>query len=174
MRSIVISTSLFFAVALSSISAQPAEQSKVPSPDEARAFIERVNSESLKSVADASRAGWSAETYITDDTEATTALINEQVTAQGLRFVEESHRWDKVALSPDLRREMLLLQLDAPAAPKEPKLLAEETQLAAQLLGMYGRGKYCPGTPIGQEPAVGCEMHGYRRNLRHHGALTRS
>jgi peptidyl-dipeptidase A len=138
MRSIVISNSLFFAVALSSISAQPAEQAKAPSPAEARVFIERVNSESLKSVADASRAAWSAETYITDDTESTTALINEQVTARGLRFVEESHRWDKVALSTDLRREMLLLQLNAPAAPKDPKLLAEETHGHRRDFEYYG------------------------------------
>jgi peptidyl-dipeptidase A len=160
MRPIVLFTSLLFAVALSSISAQPAKQSKLPSPDEARAFIERVNSEALKSATDGSRAAWSAETYITNDSEATTALINEQVTAQGLRFVEESHRWDKVALSTDLRREMLLLQLDATAAPKEPKLLAEETRLAAQLLGMYGRGKYCPGTVADQEPAPGAKCMG--------------
>ena len=179
MRSIVISNSLFFAVALSSISAQPAEHSKAPSPAEARVFIERVNSESLKSAWDASRAGWSAETYITDDTEATTALINEQVTAQGLRFVEESHRWDKVALSTDLRREMLLLQLNAPAAPKDPKLLAEETRLAAQLLGMYGRGKYCPGTPAGQEPASDAkcmgidEISNIMANSRNPGELTK-
>ena len=163
MRSFVISTSLFFAVTLSCISAQTIEQPKestLPSADEASVFIERVNSEGLKSAAQASRAGWAAETYITDDTEATTALINEQVTARGLRFVEESHRWDKVALTPELRREMLLLQLNAPAAPKDPKLLAEETRLAAQLLGMYGRGKYCPGTPAGQEPASDAKCMG--------------
>ncbi len=153
MRSIVIFNSLFFAVAVFSTSAQPSEQATPPSADEARVFIERVNREELKLLTDASRASWTAETNITDDTEATTALINEQVTAQGLRFVEQSHRWDKVALSPELRREMLLLQLNAPAAPKDPKLLAEETQLAAQLTGTYGKGKYCPGTPAGQDPA---------------------
>ena len=160
MRSTVIFAFLFFAVVFSSISAQTAEQAKPPSAEDARAFIDKVNSETFKLAGEASRAEWTTETDITDDTEATTALINEQVTARGLELVEESHRWDKVTLPPELRREMLLLQLNAPAAPKEPKLLAEETQLAAQLTGMYGKGKYCPGTPAGQEPAADAKCMG--------------
>jgi peptidyl-dipeptidase A len=126
--------------------------SNPPTADEARAFIDHVNAELFKLSAEGARAEWTAETDITDDTESTTALINEQVTAQTLRLVEESHRWDKVRLPPELRRQMMLLQLNAPAAPKEPKLLAEQTQLAAQLTGMYGKGKYCPDTPAGQQP----------------------
>jgi peptidyl-dipeptidase A len=120
--------------------------------DEAKAFIDRANAELFKGFADALRAAWTAETHITDDTESTTALINEQVTARMLQLVEESHRWDKVTLPPALRRQIMLLQLNAPAAPKEPKLLAEQTQLAAQLTGMYGKGKYCPDTPGAHKP----------------------
>ena len=160
MRSTVISASLFFAVALSSISAQTAEQPKSPSADEARVFLDRANAELLKLATDASHAQWTAETDITDDTEATTAVMGEQVTARILQLVEESHRWDKVTLPPDLRRQMMLMQLNAPAAPREPKLLAEQMQLAAQLTGMYGKGKYCPGTPAGQDPAPDAKCMG--------------
>jgi peptidyl-dipeptidase A len=160
MRSTLISASLFFALALSSISAQTAEQAKPPSADEARAFLDRTNAELLKLIAEASHAEWTAETDITDDTEATTAAMSEQVTARVLQLVEESHRWDKVTLPAELRREMMLMQLTAPAAPKEPKLLAEETQLAAQLTGMYGKGKYCPGAKDGQDPAADSKCMG--------------
>jgi peptidyl-dipeptidase A len=131
-----------------------------PTADDARAFVDRVNAELFKLAADGSRADWTAETDITDDTESTSALINEQVAARSLQLVEESHRWDKVVLPAELRRQILLLQLNAPAAPKEPKLLAEETQLAAQLTGMYGKGKYCPDTPVGQQPGLDSKCMG--------------
>ena len=110
----------------------------------ARAFLDGVNAELLKLSTQDSRADWTAKTDITEDTEATTALINGQFTARMLELAAESHRWDKVRLPADLRRQMKLLQLNTPAAPKEPNLLEEQTQLAAQLTGMYGKGKYCP------------------------------
>ena len=110
----------------------------------AQAFLDKANAELLKLSTRDSRADWTAKTYITEDTEATTALINGQYTARMLELAAESHRWDKVKLPADLRREMKLLQLNTPAAPKEPNLLEEQTQLAAQLTGMYGKGKYCP------------------------------
>jgi peptidyl-dipeptidase A len=109
----------------------------------ARAFLDSANSELLKLSAQDSRANWTAMTDITEDTEATTALIDGQFTARMLEIAAESHKWDKVTLPADLRREMKLLQLNTPAAPKEPNLLEEQTQLAAQLTGMYGKGKYC-------------------------------
>jgi peptidyl-dipeptidase A len=110
----------------------------------AKSFVDAANAELLKRSTQASRAAWTAETDITGDTEATTALINQQFTGRMLELAAESHQWDKGALPVDLRREMKLLQLNAPAAPKELNLLEEQTQLAAQLTGMYGKGKYCP------------------------------
>ena len=138
---------------------------KPPTAAEAQAFIERANAELLKLSTDVSHAQWTAETDITDDTEATAALINEQATGRSLALTEESHRWDKVTLPPELRRQFKLLQLNTPAAPKDPKLLAEQTQLAAKLTGMYGKGKYCPdgpvgGAPAGQQPADGAKCLG--------------
>jgi peptidyl-dipeptidase A len=135
---------------------QVASSQKPPTAADARAFVERANAELLKLNTDASHAEWTAETNITDDTEATSALINEQFTARNIALTAESHRWDHVKLPPDLRRQILLLQvnaLGAPTAPKDPKLLAEQSLLAAQLTGMYGKGKYCPDTPAGQQPA---------------------
>lgn len=160
MRSLLISVVVSLAAVPLPLFAQTTDQSKSPSADEARAFLDRVNGELFKLQGDASRAEWTAETDITDDTEATTALLNEQATARALQLVEESHRWDKVTLPPELRREMMLLQLNAPAAPKEPKLLTEETQLAAQLTGMYGKGKYCPDSPSGRDPGAGAKCMG--------------
>src|SRR5581483_9987602 len=117
-----------------------------PTVANAKAFVERANAELLKVAVDASHAEWTAETNITEDTQMTSARMNEVATARALAFAEESHRFDHLDLPADLKREIKLLQVAAPAAPKEPDLLAEETQLAAQLTGMYGKGKFCPGT----------------------------
>lgn len=115
-----------------------------PTAGDAQKFLDQSNAELLKLATDASHAEWTTETDITDDTEATSALLNEQATGRTLAITAESHRFDHVQLPPELRRQIMLLQVNAPAAPKDPKLLAEQTQLAAQLTGMYGKGKYCP------------------------------
>ena len=131
-----------------------------PSPAEAQAFVDRANALLLKANTDASHAEWTAETDITEDTEATSARLNELTTALTLQLTAESHRFDHVQLPARVRRQLMLLQVTAPAAPKEPDLLAEQTRLAAQLTGMYGKGKFCPGMPLGQEPAPGTKCMG--------------
>ncbi|WP_041592842.1 M2 family metallopeptidase [Terriglobus roseus] len=110
---------------------------------DAKAFLDRANASLLKAAVDGSHAEWLAETYINEDSEATTALLSEQSSKLTLDLIEESHKFDKLTLPADMRRQMMLLQVNAPAAPHDPKLLAEESQLAAALTGEYGKGKYC-------------------------------
>lgn len=140
-------------------SQQPAAQSP-PKVAEARAFVDRANAELLKANIEAQRGEWIAETDITEDTEAIAARMNEIMMARTLALTEESHRFDRLQLPADVRRQIMLLQVTAPAAPKEPALLAEQTRLAAELTGMYGKGKYCPDPPAGQEPAPGAKCMG--------------
>ena len=128
----------------------------MPTVAEAKAFLDRANAELLKDAIAASHGEWTAETDINVDTEATSALLNEQATAATLRITAESHRFDHAQLPREMRRQMMLLQVNAPAAPKEPRLLAEQSQLAAQLTGMYGKGKYCP-TPGSSEGCLGID-----------------
>ena len=131
---------LLFLVFTSSLTfAQTGVEAKSATAAEAQEFVDRANAELLKLAVNASHAQWTAETFITEDTEATSALLNEQSTAHSLALIEESHRFDHVTLPPELRRQIKLLQVNAPAAPKDPKLLAEETQLAAQLQACMGR-----------------------------------
>ena len=85
----------------------------------AKAFLDSANAELLKLSTRDSRADWTAKTYITEDTEATTALISGQYTARILELAAESHRWDKVKLRPDLRREMKLLAYLSQPAPRK-------------------------------------------------------
>jgi peptidyl-dipeptidase A len=157
----MVRSNMFFAILIvaagsSFAAAQGSDGKTMPTAAEAQAFIDRANADLLKLSTDVQRADWIAETDITDDTEDTDALLNERTTARFLELMAESHRWDHTTLPPDLRRQMMLLQvnaLGAPVAPKDPRLLAEQSQLAAQLTGMYGKGKYCPGSAPGQKPA---------------------
>ena len=150
---------VFSVCSLSLLAQKPASQGP-PTVAEAQAFVDRANAELLKGSTDTAHAQWTAETDITEDTEATSARMNEVFTARELALAAQSHRFDHVQLPPKLRRQIRLLQVTAPAAPREPELLAEQTQLAASLTGMYGKGKYCPGTPAGQEPAPGAKCLG--------------
>jgi len=143
MRAYIALFTVFFTVATAAGFGQ-SSAGKFPATEVgARAFLDSANAELLKLSAQDSRANWTAMTDITEDTEATTALIDGQFTARMLEMAAQSHKWDKVTLPADLRREMKLLQLNTPAAPKEPNLLEQQTQLAAQLTGMYGKGKFC-------------------------------
>ncbi len=146
-----------FTVVIAALSARAQDkQLAAPTAAEAQAFLDRANAELLKVNTAANHAEWIDETDITDDTEAVAALLNEQATALTLAITAESRRFDRVDLPADLRRQIMLLQVNAPAAPKDPKLLAEQTQLAAQLTGMYGKGKYCP-TPGSTEGCLGID-----------------
>lgn len=131
--------------------AQAPKPAAPPTPAEAKAFLDATNAELLKWSIAAGHAEWTAETYINEDTEATTALINEEATARTLALTAESHRFDTLTLPADERRQFQLLQVNAPAAPTDAKLLAEQAQLAAELTGDYGKGKYCRKTADGEK-----------------------
>lgn len=131
-------------LAVSAVAQKPSTAS--PTVAEAKAFLDRANASLLKAATDGSHAEWLAETYINEDSEATTALLNEQSSKLSLDLIAESHRFDKLTLPAEMRRQMMLLQVGAPAAPHDAKLLAEETRLAASLTGAYGKGKYCDAT----------------------------
>jgi peptidyl-dipeptidase A len=160
MRNLVLAATLSLTAFSPLAFAQNPAEPKPATAAEAQAFVDGANAELLKLTTEASHAQWTAETDITGDTEATSALINEQATARALALTAESHRFDHVKLPPELKRQIKLLQVNAPAAPKDPKLLAEQAELAAQLTGMYGKGKFCLDTPAGQEPAPGAKCLG--------------
>src|SRR5579883_2164319 len=92
---------------------------------DAKAFVDRAESELLKLNITDERAGWVHENFITDDTEILAANEDEKVIARTTELVEESKTFDRLQLPPDLRRKILLLKLSlAMPAPKDPKLRA--------------------------------------------------
>jgi peptidyl-dipeptidase A len=117
-----------------------------PTLAEAQAFMDKAETELLDLGNMAQRAGWVEETYITGDTELLSAKEGERVIARTTELVNQSKRFDGLAMPPELKRKFLLLKLSLTMpAPDDPKLREQLTQIASSLDGSYGTGKYCPG-----------------------------
>ena len=129
------------AVLLAAAAAAPAS----PTPEEARAFVSRVNEELKLLSVKSSTADWIRQTYITDDTDRDSAWASEDVMAYLSRTVKESLRFQDVAADADTRRMLTLLRLgtEPPPAPSDPARRAELATLYAKLGSLYGKGKWC-------------------------------
>src|ERR1039458_1925867 len=114
MRLSNVAAVVLLSIPLPQIAAQKSANQKPATVEEARAFLDSANAELLELTTEASHAEWTAETDITEDTEATSALVNEQATAHTLELTAESHRFDHLQLPAGLRRQIMLLQVVAP------------------------------------------------------------
>jgi peptidyl-dipeptidase A len=117
-----------------------------PSAEQARRFAGQAEAELLELSNQASRAQWVQATYITQDTEALAALLNEKLIAAQARFAREAAKYGGADAPEDVRRKLHLLKVSITLpAPADPKESAEAARLAASLEAAYGRGQYCPG-----------------------------
>ncbi len=128
-----------------------------PTVAEAEKFMAEAEARLLKLFVARDRAQWVAATYITDDTETLAAQANELVIAASMELAEKSTRFAGLPLPTDLARKMALLKSSQVLpAPSDPAKREELTQIAAELEGMYGRGKFCPsGGSMGGSGAPG-------------------
>ncbi len=117
-------------------------------PEEARKFIDDAEQKLLALGVDAGRADWIQATYITDDTEAVSAKIDERAIAATVDYAKQATRFDGLQLDPVTDRKLKLLKLSLTiATPSDPKESEDLTRIVAGMEGMYGKGKYCPGGP---------------------------
>jgi peptidyl-dipeptidase A len=114
-------------------------------PEGAAAWMAQTEAELLRLGIAAQRASWVKENFITEDTQQLEASANEAVMAYTLRRVVEARAYEKVPLSPELKRKFLLLRLSASLpAPPDPKKQAELSEIASKMAATYAQGKYCP------------------------------
>ena len=80
---------VFTGLAILAYSATLVAQTAPPAPtiQEARDFVDRVNTALLASDIESLRTAWVARTYITDDTEILTATSNARAIAQRNQFI---------------------------------------------------------------------------------------
>jgi len=138
---------LAMTIACSNVSAPggPPNPSSAPTPADAKAFLTDVNAALLKLSVAGSQAGWVAQNFITDDTEALDSRATQAFSDASARFAKDAVRFDKVQLSPDLRRQLDLLKVALVlATPADPKTSEELTQIVSRMRGVYGKGKWCP------------------------------
>ncbi len=126
------------------VAAAPAA-SNPPTAEEAARFLEQAEAELLRLWIARERASWVQSTYITEDTEILVAQANEATIAATMRLARAATRFDGLDLAAEPARKLQLLKtaLTLPA-PSDDAARAELTQIAAELEGMYGRGKFCP------------------------------
>src|SRR5690606_39316571 len=113
--------------------AQDSKKSAPATPAEADAFVAQVDQDLRKLSESGSRAGWTAATYITEDTQYLAAQANEDYLAYLKGAVEKAKRFDGLELSADTARAIKLLKLGtAMPAPDDPAELTELTQIVAR------------------------------------------
>ncbi|MBV8732015.1 MAG: M2 family metallopeptidase [Acidobacteriia bacterium] len=117
---------------------------KKATPEEARKVIDDAEQKLLTLNIDSGRADWIKDTYITDDTEAVAAKLDERAINATVQYAKESTRFDGLKLDPVTARKIKLLKLSLTlATPSDPKESEELTRIAASMEGLYGKGKYC-------------------------------
>ena len=117
-------------------------------PDDARKFTEDAERNLLTLNIDSGRADWIKDTYITDDTEAIDAKIDERAINAQVAYAKDATRFEGLSLDAATARKLKLLKTSLTlATPKDPKQSEELTRITAGLEGTYGKGKYCPSGP---------------------------
>lgn len=116
-----------------------------PTAADAQKFIEDVNTNYLRLAIEQQQAAWVSENFITEDTEALVARASQALIDATVRYAKDAVRFDKVDVSPEVRRQLTLLKVAlVTAAPADPKLSEEMTKLVSSMTGEYGKGKWCP------------------------------
>ena len=144
---IVVVVCMVFAVAMKAreASASKAAKTVTPTVEDAKKFLEEAENRYFELTNKAQRASWVEENFITDDTEEIAADANQELNAFSAEMSKKAHDFDKLTLSPEMARKMLLLKLSSEfVAPADPKEQTELAHILATLDGDYGKGKWCP------------------------------
>jgi peptidyl-dipeptidase A len=126
--------------------AEPDADAEGPAtPEEARAFVARVEIEIEKLDIAAERSAWVARNFITMDTQEIAAAADEALLAFLAQHVKEAARFDGLDLDPVTARKLALLKRNATLpAPRDAAKTAELAKIASDLGAAYATGRYCP------------------------------
>src|SRR5215471_5084017 len=115
-----------------------------PTAADAKKFLDAVNEDMKRLQIESNQAGWVQQNFITVDTEAIEARVNQRVTDAIAKYAKEAATFNKVEVPADERRQLNLLKLAlVMVTPSDPKEGEELTTIAAGLESTYGKGKWC-------------------------------
>src|SRR5450631_35397 len=134
----------FAAAVLSAVVQAAPAKPKAATPQEAKAYVEKLNADLLQLNIRDSTAQWVKNTYITDDTERLASDGDDAVLAYVAQALREIQRFQGLKLDPETARMLYLLRVsNSLLAPNDAKARKELTELASKMEGIYGKGKYC-------------------------------
>lgn len=111
---------------------------------DAKAFLEKAQSDIHKMQVPAAHAQWSYATFINYDTQAVSAYMGEQLSTKVANYAKEAAKFNDVEVDADTRRKLDLLKnsltMPPPADPEKSERLAK---IGSELSSMYGAGSYC-------------------------------
>ena len=124
-----------------------------PAVDDARAFVDEVETHLREVWTRGARADWINQTYITDDTEALSADSSAETAKYLGEVIVRAHRYEaiKAQLPADVARKLYLLSIaQTVPAPSDAAKRKELTTIESSLTATYGKGQYCPpdGSPL--------------------------
>src|ERR1035438_4126962 len=132
-----------FAALVCAVAALAACGGHKPNREDARKFIDDAEQRLLVLGIDQSRADWIKDTYITDDTEALAAKVDERAINANVAYAKSATQFDGLDLDPVTARKLKLLKLSltiaTPADPKESEELTRDrksTRLNSSHLGI--------------------------------------
>jgi len=123
----------------------PSVSTPAQAPGDAKKWLDDVNGTLLKLGVAGSQAGWVAQNFITDDTEALDARGTQVLADAAAKYAKETPKFDKVEMPADQRRQLDVLKVSLVlATPSDPKEAEEVTVLNSKMRAAYGKGKWCP------------------------------
>jgi len=121
---------------------------------DADTFLAATEKELIALGIEGNRAEWIYSNFITDDTAALSASVNQKSTEAGVRFAMAAAKFDNVEVTETQRRKLnTLKQSLVMPAPQDPKKSAELSKIGSELGGMYGKGSYT--TKAGKKLSLG-------------------
>ncbi|MFC3031641.1 M2 family metallopeptidase [Pseudoalteromonas fenneropenaei] len=131
------------ALALAGCKSDGATSTKVTEKD-AELFIAKAEKELTALNLEGNQSQWIYANFITYDTANLAAQTSQKFTEAVVRLANEAAKYDGLELSYDNRRKLDILKLALTLpAPQDATKTARLSALAAELDGMYGKGKYC-------------------------------
>src|SRR5258706_7839663 len=107
---------------------------------DATTFLAQANQTLEKLGIEGNQAGWVAQNFITDDTEALDARATQMAADAGARFAKEATRFDKVQVPAGERRQLDLLKLSLVlATPSNGQEAEQLTRLISSMRATYGK-----------------------------------
>lgn len=118
-------------------------QTAAPTPDEARAFVEKAETDLAALSEYLNKASWVRATFITDDTQWLEAKANGEWTEKTTSLAEQASRFDGLDLDPVTRRKLDILKRNLVLpAPDRPGAARELATLSTKLDSTYSTGEF--------------------------------